>query len=296
MRYLLTSFLLLLFITLYHSTAFSSNLKIIATIKPIHSLVASVTDGVLKPLLIAHTTTSIHDHILKPSDVSNLESSDIIFYIDDNLETFVKTFAKNNKKLVQLSKAVNLLSVRPHLFSKHIIHIQDEKDMYIWLSPENAKHMILFISTTLSDIDKENSYKYKQNAIKTIKRIEQETEKILKELNNFKNKKYIVIHDTYQYYEKYFHLNHPSALLSIEEDAYIGMKSLMKLRKIIKEEDIKCIFTSLQEDKIKSKSLPNNAKVIILDPIGLNINPGKDAYLNIINEITQNFKSCFIEP
>ncbi len=37
---------------------------------------------------------------MKPSDASNLESGNVIFYIDDNLETFVKTFAKNNKKIL----------------------------------------------------------------------------------------------------------------------------------------------------------------------------------------------------
>ncbi|MGL9681697.1 MAG: zinc ABC transporter substrate-binding protein [Wolbachia sp.] len=292
MRHLLASFLSLLF-TLYHSTAFSSNLKIVTTIKPIHSLVASVTDGISKPHLLT-CVTSGHDHALKPSDASNLESSDVIFYVDDNLETFVKIFARNNKKLVQLSRVVNLLPARPHSFSRHIIHIKDEKDLHIWLNPENAKSMILFISTTLSHIDKENSYMYNQNAMRAIKKIDQETEKITRELNDFKNKKYIVTHDAYQYFEKYFGLNHPSAILSIEEDAYIGMRSLMKLRKMMKEENIKCIFSPSQEDNIKSKVLSSDAKMVILDPIGSDIESEKDAYLSIINDIKQNFKSCFI--
>ncbi len=114
-----------------------------------------------------------------------------------------------------------------------------------------------------------------------------------KELNDFKNQKYIVTHDAYQYFEKYFGLNHPSVILSIEEDSYIGMKSLMKLKKVMEEENIKCIFSHSLEDSIKPKVLSNDAKMVILDPIGLNIEPGKDAYLAIINDIAQNFKSCF---
>ncbi|MDM8335057.1 zinc ABC transporter substrate-binding protein [Wolbachia pipientis] len=292
MRHLLASFLLLLF-TLYHSTALSSNLKIVATIKPLHSLVASVTDGILKPHLLA-CITSVHDHALKPSDAGNLESSDIIFYVDDNLETFVKAFAKNNKELVQLSKTVNLLPARPHSFFRQIIHTQEEKDLHIWLSPENAKSMIFSISAILSSIDKENASRYNHNAIKAVERIGQEEEKIAKELNDFKNQKYIVTHDAYQYFEKYFGLNHPSAILSIGEDVYVGMRSLMKLKKTMKEENIKCIFSPSQEDNIKPKALSNDSKMVILDPIGLNIEPGKDAYLAIINSITQNFKSCFV--
>ncbi|MGL9717800.1 MAG: zinc ABC transporter substrate-binding protein [Wolbachia sp.] len=291
MRHLLAFALLLLF-TIYHSTALSSTLKIVATIKPIHSLVASVTDGILEPDLLDYTT-SAHDYILKPSDASSLERSDIIFYIDDNLEPFVKTFAKNDKELVQLSKTINLLPARPHSFSKHIIHAQDEKDLHIWLSPENAKSMILSIGTTLSNIDKENASRYNYNVEKAVERIDQEVEKIARELNDFKNQKYIVTHDAYQYFEKYFGLSHPSVILSIEEDAYIGMTSLMKLKKVMKEENIKCVFSNSREDSIKPQALSNEAKMVILDPIGSDIEPGKDAYLAIINDITQNFKSCF---
>jgi zinc transport system substrate-binding protein len=110
--------------------------------KPIHSLVASVTDGISKPRILA-TTISAYDHVLKPSDASNLESDDVIFYADDNFETSVKTFAKSNVELAQLSESVNLLPARSHSFSREIIRIQDEKDLHIWLNPENAK------STTL---------------------------------------------------------------------------------------------------------------------------------------------------
>lgn len=253
-----------------------------------------MTEGILEPELLGYAT-SAHNYILKPSDASNLESSDVIFYTDDNLETFVQTFAKNNKELVQLSKVINLLPARLHSFSRKITNTQDEKDLHIWLSPENAKSMILFISATLSNIDKENFHRYNSNATKAIKKIDQEVKEIVKELNDFKNQKYIVTYDAYQYFEKYFGLNHPSAILSIEEDSYIGMKSLMKLKKIMKEENVKCIFAHSQEDSIKPNALSNDAKMVVLDPIGSDIEPGKDAYLAIINSIAQNFKSCFVE-
>ncbi|WCR58527.1 MAG: High-affinity zinc uptake system protein ZnuA [Wolbachia endosymbiont of Ctenocephalides felis wCfeJ] len=240
-------------------------------------------------------TTSAHDYILKPSDASSLELSDVIFYVDDNLETFVKIFAKNNKELIQLSKTVDLLPARPHSFSRQIIHTQGEKDLHIWLSPKNARSMIFSISATLSNIDKENASRYNYNAKKAVERIDQEVEKIAKELNDFKSQKYIVTHDAYQYFERYFGLSHPSAILSIEEDAYIGMRSLMKLKKMMKEENIRCIISSSLEDSIKPKALSNDAKMVILDPIGSDIEPGKDAYLALINSITQNFKSCFVE-
>jgi zinc transport system substrate-binding protein len=278
-------FLLLL---LGYNTAFSANLKVVATIKPIHSLVSSVTDGVLEPDLLGYEATCLHDYTLKPSNVSKMESSNIIFYINDNLETFVKAFAKN-KTLVKLSDAVNLLPARPQSFSKDTPYAQD---LHIWLNPENAKLMVNYISEKLSNIDKGNAAKYNYNAKKMISRIDREIEKIAKELNNLKNQKYIVTHDAYQYFEKYFGLDNPSVILSIEEDSYMSVKSLIKLKRIMKEENIKCVFSnSLENPKIFSND--PNIKIVILDPVGSDTKPGKDQYLITINNISQNFKSCF---
>jgi zinc transport system substrate-binding protein len=172
-------FFLLLSLTLYYNNAHSSNLKVVATIKPIHSLVASVTDGILKPDFLI-CATSEHGSTLKPSDASYLELSDVTFYEDDNLETFVKTFTDSNKKLMQLSNTITLLPARPHSFYKKIAHIQNEKDLHIWLGPENAKSMIRFISTTLSDIDKENTSRYDYKAMKAIKKDRPRSRKNLK--------------------------------------------------------------------------------------------------------------------
>ncbi|OEY86993.1 ABC transporter substrate-binding protein [Wolbachia pipientis] len=278
-------------LVLCYNTAFSDNLKVVATIKPIHSLVSSVTEGILEPCLVDCGATSVHDYILKPSSVSKLESSNIIFYVDDNLETFIKSFGKN-RTLVKLSEAVKLLPARPQLLSQNIIN---EEDLHIWLSPDNAKIMINYISAKLSEIDKGNSARYNYNAMKATLKIDQEIKKIAKELDNLKDKKYIVTHDAYQYFEKYFSLSDPSAILSIEEDSYMGVRSLIKLKRIIKEENIKCVFSnSLENPKIFSND--PNIKIVILDPIGLDIEPGKDAYITIINNIAQNFKSCFIAP
>ncbi|VVC42999.1 Periplasmic solute binding protein, ZnuA-like, partial [Cinara cedri] len=126
--------------------------------------------------------------------------------------------------------------------------------------------MILFISATLSEIDKENSSRYNNNALKAIKEINQEVKKIAEELDDFKDQKYIVTHDAYQYFEKYFGLNSPSVILAIEEDSYIGMKSLMKLKKIMKQENVKCILSHSWEDSINPKIFSNDTKMVVLDP------------------------------
>ena len=70
------------------SVAFAAP-KVVASIKPIHSLVAAVMEGVETPELIVTGSSSPHDFALKPSQASALSKADIVFYVAPSLETFL---------------------------------------------------------------------------------------------------------------------------------------------------------------------------------------------------------------
>lgn len=60
---------------------------VVATIKPLHSLVAGVLDGVGTPDLLIPGTISPHSFSLKPSDARALEQARVVFWIGPDLET-----------------------------------------------------------------------------------------------------------------------------------------------------------------------------------------------------------------
>lgn len=271
---------------LIQSNANSHPLRIIATIKPIHSLVASVTYGIVEPELLIDDAISIHDYMLKPSNANKLEHSDIIFYVSNQLETFIKNIRR--KTLVELSQKVELMPLRST--SKHTKNV---KDFHIWLSPENAKIMVNHISSILSEVDKANSWIYKKNAKETIERIEKNAQEIKEELSSLKDQPYIVVHDAYQYFEKYFNLSAPSGILPLGDEASIKISTINKVKRIIKENNIRCIFSEPQEQYVRSSTFTDGVEIKILDPIGNNITPGKEAYFSIMSSIAKNFKACF---
>lgn len=63
--------------------------NVVATVKPLHSLVAAVMDGVCSPELLVHGAASPHGFSLRPSDAAKLESADVVFWIGEDLETFL---------------------------------------------------------------------------------------------------------------------------------------------------------------------------------------------------------------
>lgn len=59
---------------------------VVVSIKPIHSLVAAVMEGIDTPDLILDGATSPHTHALKPSQTQRLANADVVFWVGPNLE------------------------------------------------------------------------------------------------------------------------------------------------------------------------------------------------------------------
>ncbi|QGR02340.1 zinc ABC transporter substrate-binding protein [Ehrlichia ruminantium] len=279
------TFILFLYISLYPITGYSVP-KIIATINPIYSLVNAVTESVTKPVLLINQQISIHDYMLRPSDKRKIKNSDVIFYVDDHLETFVSKI--QDKTLVKLSDVVTLLPSRydPHFSYK--VHTTSN-DLHIWLSPDNAKKIVEHIRSVLCQIDPQNAETYNKNAHATILKITEQAKKIKQQLNPIKTKPYVVVHDAYQYFEKYFGLNFTTSLSS-SHDTNISVKKLVHIQKIITENNISCIFSESQNEKIRNLFSQHKVIFQILDPIG-NISH-TESYFDIMQNIADNFVNC----
>ena len=68
----------------------SADVNVIASIKPIHSLVASVMQGVGTPGLIVSGNNSPHTYSLKPTDAEALQQAQVIFWVGPELEAFLQ--------------------------------------------------------------------------------------------------------------------------------------------------------------------------------------------------------------
>ncbi|MGN7619069.1 MAG: zinc ABC transporter substrate-binding protein [Ehrlichia sp.] len=278
---------LFFFCILLHPTIGYSVPKIIATINPIYSLVNAVTSEVTQPTLLIDDPISIHNYMLKPSDNRKLKDSDIIFYVDDRLETFVNKI--KGKALIKLSDIVELLPSRYDSNFSYKIHTTSN-DLHIWLNPENAKRIVNHIRLVLCEIDPENAERYNYNANSTIMQITEQAEIIKNLLNPVKTNPYIVTHDAYQYFEKYFGLNF-IASISSNHDTNISVKRLAYIKKIVTQNKIKCIFSESPNEKIKNLFSKYQVKFQVLDPIG-KFSTTNNSYFSIMKNIADNFLHC----
>ena len=300
-----------------------AEIKVVTTIKPLHSLIANVMDGVGEPSLIIEGSTSPHSFTLKPSHAKLLEEADLIFWVGEGIETFMERPLESIVKNAEVVEFMEVESIEKLKFREESIfgdhddhddhdedhddhdedhddhddhaghegHNHGEFDAHIWLDPSNAKEMVHEIAHELGDLDPANKDKYEANAEATIIALDQ----LIKDVSNNINKdaKFVVFHDAYQYFEERFGVRAAGAL-TLNTDVLPGAKQIDEIQDVIKDKGIKCIFSEPQfNPKIISTIAEDmNIKTGVFDPLGANIESDKDLYFKLISNLGNELKGC----
>ena len=295
-----------------------ADIKVVTTIKPLHSLISSVMEGVGEPSLIIEGTSNPHTFVFKPSHAQMLEEADIVFWIGEDLEAFMEkpldSLAGNATKIsfMELSSIEKLKFREENIFDDHDDHGHDdhdghedeheghddhdghnhgEFDAHIWLDPSNAIKMVLEISHELSEADPDNAAKYEQNENKTIASLNN----LINEINSSipKDASYVVFHDAYQYFENRFGISSAGAL-TLNPDVLPGAKQIDAIQDLIQDKNIKCIFSEPQYNPKIIETLAADMKIStgIMDPLGAFIDQGPEMYQKLILDIANSLKDC----
>ena len=309
MKNLINKFLFITFLTLFlgFSNA-KAELKVVTSIKPIHSLASLLMNGIGTPKLIVDGSNSPHNFTLKPSHAKMLQNADLVFWVGEDIETFLEkplgTVAKKAKKveLMKIGQIKKLKFREKNIFEDHHDdhghkkhddhgHAHGEHDPHIWLDPLNAKVILNVMAKNMKMKDKKNAAKYDANLKKASANLDNLVSKINKNIN--KNAKYVVFHDAYQYFEKRFGLKTLGAL-TVNTDVLPGAEQLKDIRKVIKKEKAKCIFSEPQFNPkiIKAIAKDTNIKTGVLDPLGADLKNNQDLYFKLLNNLSNSLKQC----
>ena len=112
----------------------NADIKVVASIKPIHSLASYLMNGVAKPDLIVDGYASPHGFAMKPSHAKMLQNADLIFWVGEDVENFLEkplgSIAKKAEtiELMQI-KGLQVLKFRErNIFDEHDDHGHDDHD------------------------------------------------------------------------------------------------------------------------------------------------------------------------
>ena len=93
--------------SLVNISAATADIDVVTSIKPVHSLVSGVMAGVSTPSVIIEGAGSPHTYSLKPSQAKQLQDAKLVFWMGDELETFLVGPIENIAKKATVVKLID---------------------------------------------------------------------------------------------------------------------------------------------------------------------------------------------
>ncbi len=298
----------------------TDKLELLATIKPIHSLVAVIGGELANTKQIIQSNASPHHYNLRPSDLRRMHAADLIFRVDPNLESFLKKSLRSidGEKIITLSNApkMTLLKVfEEHTHDEHNDHEEEDErqendhkdheeskeheneatniDYHLWLSPDNAVAMANNIRDALIKIAPEHKEQLTKNAERLINGIQEKNKAITEQLESVKETPFLVMHDAWQYFTKHYQLKQLGSI-SAQERLKASAKSLSAARETISKSNVQCL---LAEPNLKRRTLTILTEdlpiqITEIDPLGREIPDSPQAYPELLQYTADKLLNC----
>ncbi|PST19085.1 zinc ABC transporter substrate-binding protein [Rhizobium sp. JAB6] len=284
--------------------------KVVVSIKPIHSLVAAVMQGVGTPDLVVDGAASPHTYALKPSNARSLQQAQVVFWVGPGMEAFLqKPLAAlgSNATIVELEDAPSITKLKfrkggafephddgdEHEASDDHDHDHGEFDTHLWLDPHNAKAMVAEIATSLVAADPANAFAYEANQKALNDKLDALDAEIASTLAPVKDKPFIVFHDAYQYFEHRYGVR-VSGSITVSPETIPGAQRVAEIHRKVADLGATCVFAEPQfEPKLVNVVLEGtSAKSGVLDPEAATLPQGPDLYFDLMRGIASSLKAC----
>lgn len=292
---------------------------VVASVKPIHSLVAGIMAGVGAPALLVKGNASPHDYALKPSDAAALENADLVFWVGEGFELFLVRplqSLSDESRVVELAETDGLALLAPRdggLWDPHLDeHAEDEHheaedeehaegehhehgafDGHLWLDPHNAKLMAARIASVLAERDPEHAGLYRTNGDALQARLDALDSDLATRLAPVRGVPFIVFHDAYQYFEKRYGLAGVGSI-TVSPDQPPGARRLQDIQEKIATHGARCVFRepNFEPALVDTVIAGTPARSGVLDPEGASLTEGADLYFELLRGIADSLRSC----
>tara|TARA_R110002072_G_scaffold50348_4_gene135760 strand:- start:88 stop:1017 length:930 start_codon:yes stop_codon:yes gene_type:complete len=288
---------------------FAETPKVVASLKPIHSLVASVMGEAGSPELLVSGGASPHTFSLKPSHAASLANADLVFWVGPALEAFlvapIANLAKEGASVSLLhADGVILLEARDggvwerHLeYDEHDTRRDEEEpadltyDPHLWLDIDNALALVIAIEQHLSRAYPDLASIFSKNASELRNQLKTLDADLKEQLSPVNMQPYIVFHDAYKYFEKRYGLS-PAGSVTANPEVRPGAKRIADLKQA--SDNAICVFAEPQFEARILQLLTEEKRVSLsyLDPLGSALPAGPDHYAATLTSLANSITDC----
>lgn len=265
----------LIALTLLLSTEVVSGVDIVTSVKPIHSLISNLTEGLSEPTLLFDGSRSAHHSHFKPSQLSAINRADLLVLNHPNFETgLAKIFARTDAR-------------------KKMLIDEGIGNNHVWLDVEKMQQFAQKLTQKLIAIDPANQAVYQQNLANLIQSLSTLRLGVWERLKPYQ-KRVIASYDNA--FDGFIDANQLQKSTNVAR--YHGDRlSLFKAahsRKIFKKTQTNCLLftadTAKKHIRILTEDLPIRSTSI--DIIGADIAKGSKHYFKLMKGISEQVVEC----
>lgn len=263
--------------------------QVVVSIKPIHSLVARLLDGIAQPTLIVDGSASPLEHELRPAQARALREADLVIWTGPELEPFLE------KPVAALGPDIQVVE----LLSSDELKVlparddPDRRDPFLWLDSRNALMLVDELTRVLMGLDPERAGQYQENqarAVKVISAIDRELEYRYRDVSAAPIALY---HDTQQYFEQAYAAS-IAAIVAPRFGAAPDTADLLSARASMQSGGVGCFFTEAGLDAPNLDLLTGGTgfTVATLDSLGTRLEPGPELYPQLMRAHFATIRDC----
>ena len=277
--------------------------RVVVSILPLHGLVSGVTEGVTEPALLLTSGHSPHSYTMRPSEARHVANADLIVWTGPGLERFLAAAIEARSDETRIIEAIALPDIhrRGSRDGEHWDHGQahghghgeHEIDYHLWLDTGNARRIVEAVARALAELDPGRAEMYLANARAVKGRLDTLDQDLAALLAPVRDVPYVVFHDAYQYFEARYGLS-PAGAVTVHPGQPPGARRLRELRRLIRDLEAVCVFSEPQFEPAIVATLirGTEARRGELDPLGIGIEPGPEAYFELMERLAESFLEC----
>jgi len=270
-------------------------LKVVTTIKPIHSILSNLLIGSRAPELLIQGEDLPYNYKLTSLQKNTIKESDLVVWIGPELEDFME------KPLSKLNSNTTVFTLLDQVELKVLPSRWDSKlrDPFIWLDSRNMLILTDELTRLLIRLDPANTTLYEKNRKQLLYRLAGLDRQLEYGYRGMQSGIGMSYYDTLQYFEQSYALKlHGSVVQSPLHP--MGGLSLLESRAKLDSGDFNCLLTEQQIkptdlalllDKAKDQ-LKGELNISKLDSFGVNIPAGNDHYFKLMKINTATIKRC----
>ncbi|SMN10806.1 Zinc ABC transporter, periplasmic-binding protein ZnuA [uncultured Candidatus Thioglobus sp.] len=244
--------------------------NVVNSIKPINSIVSSITQGVLTPQLLLNKAESAHHFHLKPSQLSLIKNADLIISIHPKFES-------------GLTKVLSNIDS-----NKQIIVNADIANHHSWLDISLMQKLSIRVTQKLIKIDPSNAVIYQQNLKHTQQKLEQLKRQIRQALSTYRTANIATFSNSLTHFLQSNGLKKP-IIVNQKHGDRSSVYKIRKAKKSMKMQQTQCLLSTIEISEKRIRTLVEGLDIHTarIDIIGLNVE-----YPQLMSNITQQVIQC----